>query len=167
MGLRRGSVLVVGYDARWPRLFLEEKERLLTVFYPEFTEIEHIGSTSVPRLSAKPLIDIMVAVPSLQGYEQYIQSLIKLGYEYMPERVFSDRIFLPKGSRDNRTHHLSLVEKGSHQWNETLRFRDMLRAGSDLAERYGRLKLELAAKYPEDRYAYTEAKEKFIKEVLA
>lgn len=160
IGLQRGTVQVVPYDPNWPVLFEQEKQRLHTIFGD--ADIQHIGSTAVPGLAAKPLIDIMVAVGRLADFKRYIEPLQKNGYEFMPERVFKDRIFLPKGPREQRVYHLSLVEKGSAQWVQTLRFRDYLRTHAEARTAYQVLKQELAQRYANNRAAYTQAKEAFI-----
>lgn len=97
IGLTRGTVKVVEYKPSWAVLFQEEKQHLQEVFGDKVHGIEHIGSTSVPGLAAKPIIDIIVAVYDLAVYKQFVEPLEKLGYEYMPDRVFEDRVFFPKG----------------------------------------------------------------------
>lgn len=89
---------------------------------------------------------MLVAVDNLSVYKQLIEPLTGLGYEFMPERVFADRVFFPKGPRENRTHHLSLVVKGSEQWQNTIAFRDYLRNNSTTRSKYQALKSELAIK---------------------
>ncbi|HSX35908.1 MAG TPA: GrpB family protein [Patescibacteria group bacterium] len=166
VGLKRGTVALRPYDEQWPMLFEVEKERLLVALKGLVAEIEHVGSTSVPGLAAKPLIDIIATVQSLADYKQAIAPLEHLGYEYMPERVFVDRVFFPKGPQDNRTYHLSLVEKGSAQWNDTLLFRDYLRNHPKKCQEYQDLKMRLATQYAGDRISYTKGKEAFIKNLL-
>lgn len=118
VGLRRGTVNLVDYTPDWKETFKKERQLLLNALSPVISEVEHIGSTSVPGLAAKPIIDIIIAVDDLAVYEQLITPLTALGYEFMPERVFTDRAFFPKGPRENRTHHLSLVVKNSNGWTE-------------------------------------------------
>lgn len=166
LGLKRGTVQVVPYNPAWPQLFQEEKARLETALGSAARGIEHIGSTSVPGLAAKPIIDIIVAVDSLAIYKQFIVPLERLGYEFMPERIFDDRVFFPKGPRENRTHHLSLVAKNSAGWYEPIRFRDLLIAHPDRHQAYQKLKEELAEQYSNDRASYTKAKAMFIESVL-
>lgn len=97
IGLKRGTVRLAPYNPMWQELFEVEKITLLNHVGNYISEIEHIGSTSVPGLSAKPIIDMIAAVKDLSVYTQLIEPLTKLGYEFMPERVFSDRVFFPKG----------------------------------------------------------------------
>lgn len=167
IGLKRGTVSIVAYQPAWAEAFEKEKQQLRDAVGDNVTDIEHIGSTSIPGLAAKPIIDIIAAVDSLSVYEQLIEPLTALGYEFMPERVFSDRVFFPKGPRENRTHHLSLAIKDSDQWQKTIAFRDYLRNNATARNKYQALKTELATKYPNDRASYTKAKEQLIEQLLS
>lgn len=166
IGLKRGTVQVVPYNSEWTQLFQKEKARLKAALGDRIHDVEHIGSTSVPGLVAKPIIDMIASVDSLEVYKVLTQPLESLGYEFMPERVFSDRIFFPKGPRENRTHHLSLVLKDSPGWHGPIQFRDYLMANSKAREEYQELKLELANKYPSERASYTKAKETMIQGIM-
>lgn len=167
IGLKRGTVNVVAYQPAWAAAFESEKQRLQDALGGSISDIEHVGSTSVPGLAAKPIIDMIAAVDDLSAYQQLIKPLTALGYEFMPERVFADRVFFPKGPRENRTHHLSLVVKGSEGWTQPVLFRDYLRNNATAREQYQTLKTQLAAQYPDDRASYTKAKEQLIKQLLA
>ncbi len=166
LGLKRGTVKVVPYNPNWQAEFATEKQNLLRAIGDYVSGLEHIGSTSVPGLAAKPIIDMIAAVDNLSVYKQLIDSLAKLGYEFMPERVFKDRIFFPKGLRENRTHHLNLVIKGSKGWIEPILFRDYLINNQAAQTKYQNRKIQLAKQYPDDRVAYTKAKEQVISEIL-
>jgi len=166
VGLKRGTVQVVPYNPEWAKSFEEEKSKLQKAFSGRLLSIEHVGSTAVPGLAAKPLIDMMAAIPALSQYHEYVEELHKFGYEYMPGRVFDDRVFFPKGPRSKRTHHLNLVEVGSEQWHTTLNFRDYLRDHADKRKEYQELKENLAKLYPNNCEAYTKAKNQFIQDVL-
>lgn len=167
IGLERGTVQLQAYDPDWAAEFEQEKQRLLDVFGDKLIAIEHIGSTSVPGLSAKPIIDIIAAVNSFDELEDFIEPLQKLGYEYMPERMFSDRKFFPKGPHSNRTHHLNLVLKDDvDQWESPLLFRDYLRNHQEVRDEYAQLKSSLAEKYNGNREKYTKSKNDFIQKVL-
>lgn len=166
VGLMRGTVRLLPYDDAWSRLFENEKKRLLTSLGNIIIEVEHTGSTSIPGLAAKPLIDMMASMKALSDYREVIRPLGELGYEFMPERVFVDRVFFPKGPREDRTFYLSLVEQGSKQWVETLLFRDYLRAHAAKRDEYQHLKESLAQRFPNDRELYTKGKEEFINSVL-
>lgn len=167
IGLKRGTVSVVEYQPSWVAAFDEEKQQLLDALGDNVSGIEHVGSTSVPGLAAKPIIDMLAAVDDLSVYKRLIEPLTALGYEFMPERVFADRVFFPKGPRENRTHHLSLAVKNSDGWNKTIAFRDYLRENASARDKYQSFKTQLAAKYPNDRASYTKAKEQLIEVILA
>ena len=166
IGLRRGTVNVVAYQPAWVTAYDKEKQRLQDALGGYISAIEHAGSTAVPGLAAKPIIDMIAAVDDLSVYKEVIRPLTALGYEYMPERVFAGRVFFPKGPRENRTHHLSLVVKNSEGWTQPLLFRDYLRKNNAALNRYQTLKAKLATQYPDDRASYTKAKEQLIQEIL-
>ena len=159
-------VVVVEYSAEWPALFAREKALLQPVLAPWLVaEIEHVGSTAVVGLSAKPVIDIMAPVHDLASSVEAIAAARSVGYCYFPYKPDLMHWFC-KPSPAVRTHHLHLIPWRSPLWQERLAFRDALRASRSLAERYEALKLQLAARYPRDREAYTEAKTPFIDSVL-
>ena len=160
-------IYVVPYDASWPARFAEEREALTRVLSPWLAgPIEHIGSTAVPGLAAKPVIDIMAAVASLDASRPALAALAALQYVYFPYRA-EIMHWLCKPSDDVRTHHLHLVPFGSALWHERLRFRDRLRSDALVAAEYVALKLALAKRYEFDREAYTDAKEPFVRRILA
>ena len=161
--------MVVPYDPVWVACFSAERERLLALFAPREARIEHVGSTSVPGLAAKPIVDMLLGVRRLADVERRIPVLEARGWEYVPEHeaVFPERRFLARPRRRPRTHHLHAVEIGSRFWNDHLAFRDQLRARPEDAAAYGRLKRELAARHGSDRSAYTEAKTSFVEAILA
>lgn len=163
LGLKRGTVRLEKYNPEWAALFKEEKKLLLDTFGNRIVAIEHIGSTAIPGVPAKPILDINVAVPSLNDIDDFIAKLQKLGYEYIPERKFSDRQFFPKGPSEKRTHHLNLVEIISQTgWKNALLFRDYLRAHPKVRNEYAMLKQKLAKKYANNRDEYTEQKSDFV-----
>jgi GrpB-like predicted nucleotidyltransferase (UPF0157 family) len=166
IGLKRGTVKLVEYSNNWPAIFDQERQLLNSALGDYVYSVEHVGSTSVHGLVSKPIIDIIAAVDDLSVYKQLIKPLTLIGYEYMPERVFTVRVFFPKGPRENRTHHLSLVVKDSVNWKNTLAFRDYLRNNESARDLYQNTKIKLALKYPDDRYSYTKAKEKIIEQLL-
>lgn len=167
VGLRRGSVRVAEHNPRWAEEYEKERRRLQGNLGGALTDVAHIGSTAVPGLAAKPIIDIIAAVDDLSVYKQLIKPLTFLGYEYMPERVFDDRVFFPKGPRSSRTHHLSLVLRDSPGWIGPIAFRDYLRSNLHARHEYQSLKLKLAAQYPFDRSLYTAAKTDLIRRLQA
>jgi GrpB-like predicted nucleotidyltransferase (UPF0157 family) len=159
-------VIIRPYDPTWPAKFEIEKRVLTAVLAPWLLgPIEHIGSTAVPGLSAKPVIDIMGPVRDLPSSKPAIEALRPLSYcyfAYKPDRMH----WFCKPSPLNRTHHLHLVPFESQVWREQLAFRDCLRSDAATREAYTQLKLKLAAQFRNDREAYTEAKTEFIQAVV-
>jgi GrpB-like predicted nucleotidyltransferase (UPF0157 family) len=160
-------VEIVPYDPIWPRRFDEEARLLRGVLQPWLAgSVEHIGSTAVPGLSAKPVVDIMAAVESLDASRPAMAVLAAVGYCYAPYREDAEHWFC-KPSFAFRTHHLHLVPAESRQWIEALAFRDYLRARPETAAAYADIKRDLAQRYRFDREAYTAAKRPFIERVVA
>ena len=154
------------HNPAWPGLFDAEKARLMAVIGEHVAEIQHIGSTSVPGLGAKPVIDIMIGVRSLADADAYcVKPIIALGYEYVKafEVDLPFRRYFRKDNADGmRTHQIHLVEIESDWWVRHLVFRDYLRTHRDASEAYERLKRELAAQPFETTNDYAEAKTEFI-----
>jgi len=165
------EVRIVEYDPRWPELYAAEAERIQAVLPAGLvSSIEHFGSTAVPGLMAKPIIDILVAVRSVQeARETAVPPLEAIGYAFWSDNPRLDRMFFVKGlppAALHRTHHLHIMESGKDMLEQLL-FRDYLRAHPTEASRYGNLKLELMVRYREDREAYTAAKSAYTNEVIA
>lgn len=170
-------ITVVPYDPRWRTAFKEEEAQLRACLPAgQVLRIEHIGSTAVPGLAAKPIIDILVGVSDLaETRRATVPILTAQGYEYLWRPTQGDdgppwyAWFIKRDPAGGaRTHHLHMVETGpafAEHW-ERPRFRDYLIAHPDAAQQYGDLKLQLAATHPNDRAAYTRAKSKFIQAVL-
>ncbi|MGB6836379.1 MAG: GrpB family protein [Dehalococcoidia bacterium] len=157
-------VLVVKYDPEWPRRYEEERARIITALGGLIAGIEHVGSTAVPGLGGKPVIDIMIGVARFEDGERCVAPLEGLGYEYRGEAGIPGRLFFRKGQP--RTHQVHLVEQGRDFWEDHLLFRDFLRVHTEIAEDYYNLKKELAAKFRTDREVYADAKTPFIQAVL-
>jgi GrpB-like predicted nucleotidyltransferase (UPF0157 family) len=150
------------YDPSWADIF--EAERLLIgpIFDRRAVGIEHIGSTSVPDLCAKPIVDVLVGLRELALSDDEIEAMQELGYEYMGEFGLPGRLYFRKG--DPRTHHVHVVEYGGDHWQRHLAFRDALRANPEERKRYDALKRQLAAEgHPWE--AYSELKTPFIRGV--
>jgi GrpB-like predicted nucleotidyltransferase (UPF0157 family) len=155
-------VEIVLYDAAWPGLFDEERNALLQTIGPWLVgPIEHIGSTAVPGLAAKPVVDIIAAVASLDASRPALAALAGVGYCYSPYKPDSEHWFC-KPSLAFRTHHLHLMPFGSPQWLAPIAFRDYLRSHLHVAAEYEDLKRRLAREHHFDREAYTAAKGPFI-----
>lgn len=164
--MKQAPVVLEEYDEQWPVKFEEEK-RFLFILVGEWNHggVVHVGSTAVPGLVAKPVIDIMFGVRSLEDSRPAIDVLSNNGYEYWPYKADVMHWFC-KPSHAFRTYHLHLVPYESPLWTERLQFRDLLRSDSNLASEYGDLKRELAERYKNDREAYTQRKWPFISQVL-
>ena len=161
------SVQIVPYDPAWPSLFEQERTLLEAALETWLTgPIEHFGSTAVPGLPAKPVIDVMAGVESLDASRDAIPAAGGLGYVYYPYRPDVMHWFC-KPSAAFRTHHLHLVPVNSRLWIERLAFRDYLRKQPALAAEYADLKVGLAKQFEFDREAYTDAKGPFVQRVLA
>jgi len=160
-------VRIVPYDPAWPAKFEAERAQLLPVLAPWLAgEIQHVGSTSVPGLGAKAVIDILAEVTGLQESRAAIEPLQALSYWWAPYQEERMNWFC-KPSPEHRTHHLHLVVPGSEAWREELAFRDALRAEPETARAYEELKRRLADEHDTDREAYTVAKTEFVESVLA
>jgi GrpB-like predicted nucleotidyltransferase (UPF0157 family) len=159
-------VAIVPYDPAWPSRFEAERARLSALFPSLY--IEHIGSTAVPGLPAKPVIDCMAAVPSMAVADQLVDLLCANGYTTSASynQSLGDRRWLMRHSEGRRTHHLHLVLPDSVHLTECLRFRDALRSDAELARRYAELKYSLARDFGTDREAYTAAKTTFVAAAL-
>ncbi|MBN1397471.1 MAG: GrpB family protein [Bacteroidetes bacterium] len=160
---------VVPYNPDWPRMFSIEKEHLLSCL-PEniLKRIEHFGSTAVPQLCAKPIIDILVEVASLEEAKKVIVPVLTAqGYEYFWRPSFGDDTppfyawFLKRGQKGIRTHHIHVVEHDFEHWDRLL-FRDYLIEHPAIAREYGRIKIDLAKNHTNDRVSYTREKTDFI-----
>ncbi|MGW4426586.1 GrpB family protein [Streptosporangium sp. NPDC004631] len=156
------QVHIEPYDSAWPIRFDAEAGAIAAVIGSWITGgIHHVGSTAVPHLAAKPVIDIMVGVADLESSRPCIDMLTALNYWYEPYRAEVMHWFCkPRPSR--RTHHLHLVPAGSPRFIDVLAFRDYMRAHRDAAVEYERLKRKLAIRYVNDREAYTEGKAEMV-----
>ncbi|MFS1525456.1 GrpB family protein [Microbulbifer sp. 2304DJ12-6] len=159
-------VTLRAYDASWVSIFEREKRHLMAIA-GEWNHggIEHVGSTAVPGMVAKPVVDIMFGVRSLAGSAPAIDVLVESGYQYWPYKAEVMHWFC-KPSDTFRTHHLHLIPFESPLWRERIQFRDLLRSNRDVAIQYAQLKRKLAATHKEDREAYTEKKWPFIQQAL-
>jgi GrpB-like predicted nucleotidyltransferase (UPF0157 family) len=160
---------IAPYSEAWPRNFVEIQSQLRLIFIEPSIEIEHIGSTAVPGLCAKPVIDVLVGAHSLARIEAGIANLAAAGYAYISKyelEIPMRRYFVKPESELPRVH-IHAVRKDSEIWNAHLGFRELLRADAKKREAYAQLKLELASLHKDDKAAYTEAKAPFIMQMLA
>lgn len=163
------EVIIVEYDPRWPILFEQEAAQIWQVLGKDLVvAIEHIGSTAVPGLAAKPIIDLMVGVNSLLIARAAVPLLETIGYVYWRENPHPGRMFFVKGMPPfgvQRTHHLHIVEAYGEFWQRLL-FRDYLRSHPLEAQRYEALKRDLAKRFHSDRESYTNGKSEYIQSVM-
>lgn len=164
LGLEQTLVRLAAYSDYWPPLFLKEKMRLSEVLAPLPHLAEHIGSTAVKGLRAKPIVDIALGIPAEHPRRPYIDRLRDLGYTDHGEKGVPGRSFLSAG--DPPLFHLHMIELGCDLWKNHLLFRDQLRADPALARRYEVLKAALAQEFRCDRDSYTRAKADFIETTL-
>jgi GrpB-like predicted nucleotidyltransferase (UPF0157 family) len=159
-------VRLTPYDPAWPDAFERERVALEEAIGAWVVGgIHHVGSTAVPGLEAKPIVDILVGIEDLESSRGCFEPLAALEYLYAPFR--SDEMhWFCKPRPERRTHHLHLVPTGSRRYAEELAFRDLLRAEPQVAGAYAALKRELAQRFPDDREAYTDAKSDFIRRAL-
>lgn len=162
-----GPVKVLPYDPQWPLQYEEERARIDAAIGSQIAAIEHVGSTAVPGLGAKPIIDIMVGLRQLADGERCISELERLGYEYEGEAGIPGRLYFRRFSEGRLICQIHMVEEGSELWQRHLLFRDYLREHAKEARDYYQRKKRLAARYRSDREKYTEAKARFIEAVVA
>ncbi|WP_425397443.1 GrpB family protein [Aeoliella sp.] len=160
------KIVVVDYDPTWPAVFESLREHVSAVVAPFALSIEHIGSTSVPGLAAKPIIDLSIVVPSYAELPQAIDALACLGYEHLGDLGIEGReAFQPPA--DLPPHHLYVCPQGSLGLRNHLALRDYLRGHPEAATAYGKLKKALSKQFPHDIDAYVDGKTEFIVGILA
>lgn len=161
-------VTIVDYDPQWPILYEEEKARVLDVAGDRILAIEHIGSTAVPDLCSKPIIDIMAGVEGEAVADECVRLLATISYDDVtPEPETPDWYYCLGKGFHSVGYHLHLVRSGSYDWERHILFRDYLRANPETAREYDVLKRSLASEYGSDRLGYTEAKTEFIEAVVS
>ena len=165
------EVAIVPYDPRWPEMFSREKEHLLSCLPNDLIRrVEHFGSTAVPGLTSKPIVDLLVEVTDLQAARTQIAPILEAqGYDYFWRPTHGDdgppfyAWFIKRAPGTGvRTHHLHMVEKHFVEHWDRLLFRDYLIEHPRVAREYADLKVRLASAYPNDRVAYTQGKTEFV-----
>lgn len=168
IGQHKRDIKIVAYRRAWPALFEQEANLLRGALGEKALRIEHIGSTSIPGLAAKPIIDLMVAVASYPRSMGLIPIVEALGYQFKPHDTIPGRLFFAKEREPEiRTHHLNLTERGSGFWKRQLAFRDTLRTHDQLAAEYVELKRQLAVEHARTGVLPREGKTAFVTRVLA
>jgi GrpB-like predicted nucleotidyltransferase (UPF0157 family) len=167
LGCERHLVRLEPYQPAWADLFQQEAERLSTALGGHIVRIEHVGSTAVPGLDAKPILDIVVAVRDMSDTAAFEKALSRLGYLHKADNDRPGRLYFVKRTADNRsTHHLNITELGTECWFTHVAFRDYLREHPQAREEYRKLKLDLVSRHSADRVAYQEGKDQLIKRIL-
>jgi len=162
---RERKVDVVEHDKSWKPMFELESERLQHLFGDLVINIHHVGSTAVPGIYAKPIIDILIEVKSIGEVDQYNPGMRQLGYLPKGEFGISGRRFFIKGTEVDRTHHVHIYEVGDVEVGRHVNFRDYLKLHPDAAMEYSNLKQMLSKQYPYDIDAYMFEKSSFISEL--
>lgn len=160
IGLERGNVRIDAYDPVWKTVALEHCQRIRAALEHMAIDVQHVGSTSVPGLPAKPIIDIAVAVKSFD--QEIISVMEKIGYIHRPNCDDEGQIFFVEGEGNRRTAHIHVVKYMSMEWRNYINFREYLKTFPEKKEAYADLKKQLAHRYPNDREQYTAAKADFI-----
>jgi GrpB-like predicted nucleotidyltransferase (UPF0157 family) len=156
---------VVPHNPNWKKKFKLEARIIKSIFYEEIITIHHIGSTAIPDISAKPIIDILVEVQDINKIDEYNTEMIERGYIPKGESGIPERRLFIKGSEEFRTFHVHVFEKENPEITRHLNFRDYMIAHSKEAQEYSQLKEYLAKKYPENIDGYIDGKEEFIKSI--
>jgi GrpB-like predicted nucleotidyltransferase (UPF0157 family) len=172
LGIKRGTVKLVSHNPEWERLFEEEKQLLKNTFGDTIIAIEHIGSTAIPGIPAKPIIDINIGVQSLEIARNMKEKFEAIKYEHRPfkpghtkEDLKWQELYV-KGPETKRTHHAHVTAHNNNYWKNDLLFRDHLRKNPLRAKQYADLKKKLAKQHANNRTTYTKNKEEFILETL-
>ncbi|BCL78360.1 GrpB family protein [Ktedonobacteria bacterium brp13] len=163
-------LIIAEYNPEWPRLFEEERAGIQEQIGTYLDDIQHIGSTAVPGLGAKPIIDIMVVIPRIEAVASCVPGLEKLDYHYMGEYGIAGRHYFYKpanASPFEHQYHLHMLMTTHHQYLSHILFRDYLRMHPEALTAYQQLKEELATRYISDRDSYTDSKSQFVSGILA
>ena len=167
LGLQRGTVRLEPYNPEWQKLFEVEKSALKKVLGDKFLSAEHVGSTAIPGIKAKPILDLMLAIEDLENWEWIKEPLAKLGYEFRRDFIKDQgHILFVKGPEENRTHYLKISQLNSDFWTEHILFRDYLNNNPQYREEYQKLKEKLSDAHTGNREPYTKGKEEFVREIL-
>ena len=156
---------IENYDSEWINKFQQIKTNLEKIFGSKAVDIQHVGSTSVPGMKAKPLIDILVIAKQWEDFEKEKSEMIKLGYQLRLNVLTPDSLLFEKVLDNHKIENVHVFKQGAEKIKEFLDIRDYLRIHPEMAEIYGNLKKELLAKYPDDYFAYREGKQDFLGEL--
>jgi GrpB-like predicted nucleotidyltransferase (UPF0157 family) len=168
IGLKRGEIRLEPHDPEWAQLYERERARLAVALGHHVLDLQHVGSTAIPGIRAKPILDIAAAVASYEAASVCVALLEALGYTYRGENGIPRRRYFVLRAPDGETTliHLHMLEVDSAEWENHLLFRDYLRAHPADAQAYQALKEQLMTRHPHDRGAYTEGKEAFVSRIV-
>ena len=156
------AIRIVAYDPAWPTRAARELDRVRSAVGDVVDRLEHVGSTAVPGLPSKPIIDLLVSVEAVAPRGRYVEPLERIGYLFVPDPASPDFHFFAKPPRRPRAYHLHVCEAGGEHEARHLAVRDFLRTYEEEVERYAELKRELVARHPDDRLAYIEGKSDYM-----
>ncbi|MHA2009456.1 MAG: GrpB family protein [Promethearchaeota archaeon] len=156
---------VVPHNPKWIEMFKREAENLNLIFSKEIISIYHIGSTAIPQIKAKPIVDILIEVNDIDKIDNYNPKMIECGYIPKGELGIPKRRYFSKRSEEHRSFHVHIFGKENPEIKRHLNFRDFMIAHPNDAQAYSHLKTDLARKYPEDIDAYCDGKDEFIKNI--
>jgi GrpB-like predicted nucleotidyltransferase (UPF0157 family) len=159
-------IYIADYDAKWPALYKEVSGPLAEAFGDYMVAIQHIGSTSVSGLAAKPIIDIAVDLRDYPLPQEVIEAVETLGYTHMGEYGITGRHYFKRYGEDGMMVHVHAYSPGNDELTKHIVFRDYMRAHPEAAHEYETLKRDLAARYADQREVYTESKSDFVQEIL-
>ena len=167
IGLHQGTVDIIPHQGDWRDAFEAERAKIIASATGLIADLQHVGSTAVPDLDAKPIIDMALAVTSSEVMPQLLQQLASIGWIDRGDKGdFGGHLFVKESAPRFRTHHLHVVPIRSSQWRNYIEFRDLLLQKQEVRSRYAQLKNELKARFSDDRASYTLAKEEFIASIL-
>ena len=164
LGLNSGELRLSSYRDEWPVLYESEQETIESAIGNHIEDIQHVGSTAIVGMPAKPILDVAIAVEDFEKARVCIAPLAALGYTFKGENGIPRRHYFTKG--EPCTHHIHMGEETSDEWAKLILFRDYLRSDQRVAEEYARFKADLLDRLTGDRVAYQAAKTEFIEEVL-
>lgn len=167
LGLQRGTVRLEPHDSRWEEEAGKTIEILKSILGEDAVDVQHVGSTAIAAISAKPIIDLVVGVKDMSQVLQYNDRLLQKGIYFRNSDVAGQLLYvMGDHEKDTRTHHIHVVIWNGTAWNDYVNFRDYLRCSRDVALQYQQLKTELATRFFDDRVAYTEGKKALIRDIL-
>ncbi len=163
-------IIIYPYNKKWPEIYNKEAKKIISkcILYDPKLSVEHIGSTAIPQMSSKNIVDILIGVSSMDIADKLIDTIKLMGYKYISsyENQFPDRRYFEKSNNDTEQFHIHMVKLNSTFWNEHIWFRDFLKNHRHLADEYEKLKFKLAEKYRYNRDLYTKEKGLFIRQIF-